>query len=462
MKKFTRTISGVTPVAVMTEPRPCPGQCVYCPTYLSTPQSYTPESPAVIRARHCGYDTQKQVSLRLKTLARMGHATDKIELIVMGGTFLAYPKTYQEQFIKDCYNALNGEDSSRLKSGLEEAKRRNETARHRCVGLCIETRPDWCGMEELARMLKFGATRVELGIQTLDDKIYRLVRRGHTVDDVVKATRLLKEHGFKVHYHWMPGLPGSNPEKDLIMSQQLFNDPRFRPDGLKIYPTMVVVGTELEKWFDAGRYQPYDHETMTDLVANIKSIVPRYVRISRVLRDIPRKFIVGPDWPGREVTKQRLKERGIECQCIRCREYGHRLLNGGEIGEPRLIRMDYDASEGKEVFLSFEDNQGTLFGLLRMRVGTQHAVPQPTSGNTAIIRELHVYGAEVPLNEQNTHAAQHKGLGKALLMEAERVARQEFKASLMAVLSGVGSKEYYRIECGYTPTRTGEYMVKSL
>ena len=467
MKKFTRTISGVTPVAVMAGPGPCPGQCVYCPTYPTIPRSYTPESPAVIRARRCDYDARKQIGLRLEILAQMGHPTDKIELIVMGGTFLAYPETYQYQFIKDCYDALNGKDSTTL----EEAKRSNETACHRCVGLCLETRPDWCRAEEIARMLEFGVTRVELGVQTLDDEIYRLVRRGHTVDDVVKATQLLKEHGFKVHYHWMPGLPGSNPEKDLTLSQQLFSDPRFRPDGLKLYPTMVIDGTELEKWYGAGRYQLYDHDTMTNLIANIKSIVPGYVRISRVLRDIPGKFVVsGLKDSLREVVKQRLKEQGIECQCIRCREYGHRLLNGGKIGEPKLVRIDYAASKGKEIFLSFEDDRGTLFGLLRMRVQKPYArarpaVPLATSGNTAIIRELHVYGTEVPLRprikyEENPHAVQHKGLGKALLKEAERLARQEFNAPLAVVLSGVGAREYYRAEFGYIAQ--ADYMIKSL
>lgn len=462
MRKSTRTISGVTPVAVMTEPGVCPGQCIYCPTYPGSPRSYTPDSPAVIRARRFDYDAGQQVRKRLETMAQMGHPTDKIELIVMGGTFLAYSEIYQRQFIKDCYDALNGEDLS-PSGDLEEAKRRNETARHRCVGLCLETRPDWCGTAEVARMIEFGVTRVELGVQMLDDEIYQLVRRGHTVDAVVKATRLLKEHGFKVHYHWMPGLPGSSPEKDLTLSRQLFSDPRFRPDGLKLYPTMVVAGTELEKWYDDGRYQPYDDVTMTKLVASIKSIVPGYVRISRVLRDIPGKFIVGGLKDSmRDIVKQRMKEQGLECQCIRCREYGHRLRDGGKVKEPVLVRLDYDASEGKEVLLSFEDDRGTLFGLVRMRVQAKPVagLGLKGKGNLALIRELHVYGAEVPLNEKNPNAAQHKGLGKALMMEAERLAREEFNASLICVLSGVGAREYYRTEFGYTD-RAG-YMVKKL
>jgi elongator complex protein 3 len=238
MRKFARTISGVTPLAVMTMPLSCPGQCLYCPTYPDAPQSYTPESPAVLRAKRCDYDARQQVALRLRTFAEMGHPTDKIELIVMGGTFLAHPMDYQYRFIKDCYDGLNGVASATL----AEAKKLNETARHRCTGLCLETRPDWCQQEEIDRMLEFGTTRVELGVQTLNDDVYRLVRRGHSVADVVGATALLREHGFKVYYHWMPGLPGSTPELDLELSRVLFDDERFKPDGLKLYPTMIVMG----------------------------------------------------------------------------------------------------------------------------------------------------------------------------------------------------------------------------
>ncbi len=377
----------------------------------------------------------------------------------MGGTFLSYPEDYQYQFIKDCFDALNGEESATL----EEAKRLNETASHRCTGLCIETRPDWCQQEQVERMLEFGTTRVELGVQTLDDEIYRLVRRGHKVEDVVKATKLLKEHGFKVHYHWMPGLPGSTPEEDLELSKQLFSDVRFRPDGLKLYPTMVVEGTELEKWYQDGRYQPYAPDTMTNLVADIKSIVPKYVRISRVLRDIPSKFIVGGLRDSlRDVAKEQMKQLAIECRCIRCREYGHRAQGGWEIGEPRMVRMDYEASGGKEIFLSFEDGKETLFGLLRMRIQAKPVarLGQETNGNAALIRELHIYGPEVPLKQQEPTAAQHKGLGKALLTEAERIAREEFLVQQMVVLSGTGAKEYYRSELGYSSD--GDYMVKSL
>ncbi|MFC1901957.1 elongator complex protein 3 [Chloroflexota bacterium] len=458
MRKFARTISGVTPLAVMTAPMACPGQCLYCPTYPDAPQSYTPESPAVLRAVKCGYDAGEQVAFRLKIFDGMGHPTEKIELIIMGGTFLAQPVDYQYSFIKACYDGLNGVASATL----AEAKRLNETARHRCTGLCIETRPDWCGQDEIDRMLEFGATRVELGVQTLNDDVYQLVRRGHRVADVARATALLRQHGFKVYYHWMPGLPGSDPEMDLELSRLLFDDERFKPDGLKLYPTMVVAGTELEAWYREGRYRPYDAETMINLVIGIKSIVPGYVRIPRVLRDIPSKFIVaGLKESLRDMVKERMGREALECRCIRCREYGHRARAGGEIGEPHLARMDYPAAGGNEIFLSFEDDRGTLFGLLRLRVQPQ-TMPAPgreLNGSLALIRELHVFGPEVPLSEQRDGAAQHKGLGKALLREAERIAASEFQAREMLVLSGVGAREYYRTE-GYSSQ--GDYMVKNL
>ncbi len=443
----------------MTQPLECPGHCVYCPTFPATPRSYTPGSPAVLRARQCDFDPREQVKLRLRILAEMEHPTDKVELIVMGGTFLAYPEDYQYQFIKGCYDALNGEESATL----EAAQQLNETARHRCIGLCLETRPDWCQAAEIERMLEFGATRLELGVQTLDDDIYRRVKRGHRVADVVTATKLLKEHGFKVHYHWMPGLPGSTPEKDLELSRQLFSDARFRPDGLKIYPTMVVEGTELAEWYRQGRYQPYPDETMTTLVANIKAIVPKYVRISRVLRDIPSQYIIGgPRDSLRDKAKERMRQMGRECQCIRCREYGHRARANREIGEPQMVRMDYEASEGKEIMLSFEDKQSTLFGLLRLRIQNRPITRlQPSAeGNLALIRELHIYGPEVPLKQHHPLAAQHKGLGKALLTAAEKIAREEFHAPEIAALSGTGAREYYRTEFGYD--LRGGYMVKRM
>jgi len=447
VRKASRTISGVTPVAVMARPFPCPGQCVYCPAAPEAPKSYTPESPAVLRARSCDFDAAGQVEIRLRTLGDMGHALDKIELIIMGGTFLAYPVDYQYGFIKDCYDALNGFASG----SLEEAKQANEHSQRRCVGLCIETRPDYCGEDEIHRMLDFGTTRVELGVQTLDDGVHRLTMRGHGVVEVVEATGLLRKCGLKVHYHWMPGLPGSTPERDLEMSRQLFEDDRFRPDGLKLYPTLVVEGSELEGWYREGRYRPYDNDTMVDLLIGIKTMIPGYVRISRLMRDIPAKFIIAgsKDLALRGTVRGKMAEEGLRCRCIRCREYGHRLRDGWAIGEPELKRLDYHAAGGSEVFLSYEDADDTLFGLLRLRV----------EGRACTVRELHVFGPEVPLGGRVEQAAQHQGLGEALLREAERIAGEECGAGRLRVLSGVGARGYYR-SLGYA--EDDGYMVREL
>jgi elongator complex protein 3 len=454
MKKISRTISGVTPVAVMAQPLGCPGTCVYCPAYPDAPRSYTPESPAVIRAKRNEYQARKQVEERLINFSNMGHPADKVELIIMGGTFPATPEDYQYQFIKDCYDGMNGI----ISSSLEEAKTINETARHRCVGLCIETRPDWCDEKQIKRMLDFGTTRVELGVQLLDDDIYRLVRRGHTVSHVIEATRLLKNYGMKVYYHWMPGLPGSTREHDLELSQQLFTDENFKPDGIKLYPTLVISGTELETWYKDDRYAPYSMDDLAELMIKIKTQVPNYVRIPRVMRDIPTKYIVAgcKDLALRSNIKKKMEQMDLRCNCIRCREYGHRRRDGWKTGEPHLKRTEYEASGGREVFLSFEDENDTLFGLLRLRAGTELL----GDSSLAMVRELHVFGSQVPLGEQDEKAAQHKGLGSMLLEEAERISREEFGARKIAIISGVGARDYFRTEFGYR--LEGAYMVKDL
>jgi elongator complex protein 3 len=457
MKKLTRTISGVTPVAVMSRPAPCPGNCVYCPDFPNTPRSYTPHSPAVMRAAACDYDAATQTELRLRVLTGMGHPTDKVELIVMGGTFLATPVEYQNNFILGCFDALNDSQSE----SLGEAQSLNEKAERRAVGLCIETRPDVCGDAEIGRMIAWGTTRVELGVQTLDDGIYGMVRRGHDVSAVAQATARLRQAGLKVHYHWMPGLPGSTPEKDLEMTRRLFDDPAFRPDGIKIYPTMVVEHTELEQWHQQGRYVPYLDEVMTDLIAEMKKVVPPYVRISRVLRDIPAEYISGGlKHSMRDGVQQRLSDAGIKCRCIRCREFGHRYRKTGSVTEPALRRLEYEAAGGKEIFLSYEDDNDTLYGLLRLRI--QNTLPSNIrllNGRVALIRELHVYGSELEFGVRDGESAQHRGYGRELVREAERIAWEEADARYMAVLSGVGARAYYR-ELGYE--FDSGYMVKDI
>ena len=457
MKKETRTISGVTPVAVMSQPAPCPGHCVYCPDFSETPRSYTPHSPAVIRAIRYGYDPGEQVKARLRILADMGHPTDKIELIIMGGTFLATPLEYQNKFIKACFDALNGIPSETLQG----AQQQNELALNRAVGLCIETRPDVCEDREIERMISWGVTRVELGVQMIDDSIYNLVKRGHRVSAVIKATERLRRAGLKVHYHWMPGLPGSSPEHDLELTRQLFDDPSFRPDGLKIYPTMVIENTELETWRREGLYTPYSNDIMIGLIAEIKKTVPAYVRISRVLRDIPAEYITdGLRNSLRDGVQARLNQEGSSCHCIRCREFGLRKRNKSAIGSPSLRRIAYEASHGLEIFLSYEDANDTLYGLLRLRIQDRNPIPLLNlEGNVALIRELHVYGSEVGLKGRDKGSAQHRGYGRELVKQAEDISAKEFGANFMAVLAGVGARAYYR-ELGYE--FLSGYMVKKL
>jgi elongator complex protein 3 len=449
MKKPTRTISGVSPIAVVIEPRKCPhGTCLYCPS-LEVPQSYTPESPAIMRAKMLNYDPYMQVKARLKAFSAMGHSTNKIELIVMGGTFLAYPVNYQYDFIKKCYDALNGIESG----SLEEAKRINENSAHRCVALCIETRPDVCEDEEIKRMLDFGTTRCELGVQILDDEIYRIVKRGHSVKDVREATKRLREKGFKIVYHIMPNLPGSSFENDIEKFEKIFEDEDFRPDGLKIYPCQVVKGSELEKIYYEGKYSPYDEERLIDLLIELKRRVPKYCRIMRVMREIPPSYLVAGTKriDLRNLVRIEMEKRGLRCNCIRCREVGFAIRQGKDLDlNLSLEKIKYRANGGEEVFLSFVNSDDILFAICRLRL--------PDRGECAFIRELHVYGPEVEINKVEEGKVQHKGLGKKLLAEAERIARRRYKT--LKVISGVGVRNYYR-SLGYELDEEG-YMVKNL
>jgi len=408
-----------------------------------------------MRAVRYDYDPEEQIKARLRILSDMGHPTDKVELIVMGGTFLATPIEYQNCFIKACYDVLNGVGST----SLEDAQRINESALNRVVGLCIETRPDVCGEREVDRMITWGTTRVELGVQTLDDEIYRLINRGHRVSAVIEASARLRRAGLKVHYHWMPGLPGSNPGHDLLMTQRLFSDQDFQPDGIKIYPTMVIENTELELWQRENRYQPYEDDVMVGLIAEMKINVPPYVRISRVLRDIPAEYITGGLKNSlRDGLKDRLDAQGFTCRCIRCREYGHRPMRPGV--QPSLRRLEYDASGGKEIFLSYEDEYDTLYGLIRLRIQPQAPDNLRILGDrVALVRELHVYGRELQIGAKGNLSAQHQGLGRQLLYHAEEIAHEEFGASFVAILSGVGARNYYR-DLGYQ--LASGYMIKSI
>jgi len=448
VRKPTKTLAGVTPVAVIIEPRKCKhGTCLFCPT-LDVPQSYTPKSPAIIRAKLLGYKPYEQVEARLKAYQVMNHPTDKIELIIMGGTFLDYPMDYQYDFIKSCYDALN----EKISRNLEEAKTLNELAAHRCVALCIETRPDVCSDNEIRRMLEFGCTRVELGVQMPDDALYKICKRGHTVKDVIDATKRLKEAGFKIGYHVMPGIPGSNKKKDLQLFRLIFSNENYKPDQLKIYPCQVIKGAELEKLYHKREYKPYNEAELKELIIKFLFLTPRYCRIMRIMREIPPDYLTAGTTriDIRKDIEYELRKNKSKIVEIRFREVGmksrYQTIDNKNL---ELKTTKYRASGGDEYFLEIVNKDDILFALLRLRI----------SKNNAVVRELHVYGQAINIGKREKQATQHQGLGKKLLQEAEKITKNR-KIKKSKIISGVGVREYYK-NLGYKLDRNG-YMKKIL
>jgi len=465
-RKNTRTISGVTVIAVMTKPYPCPQPepCAYCPGGPTTgsPQSYTGYEPAALRGSQNSYDPYEQVQNRIRQLTAIGHKVDKVELIIMGGTFPATPIEYQTLFIQRCLDAITGKTSA----DLEEAKTNAEVSKTRNVGITVETRPDWAKQPHIDAMLDMGVTRIELGVQNPDDEIYRLVGRTHTVEDVVEATRIAKDSGLKIVYHMMPGMPGSNQQKDLAAFNHIFTDPNFKPDMIKIYPCLAIAGTKAYQWNQQGTYEPYTTEEATALIAEIKKTIPPWIRVMRVQRDIPARLILAGVKRSdvRELAQKRLKEQGGQCKCIRCREVGHRLAVDNvkpDLEKVKILTQRYAASEGTELFISAEDPENNvLLGYLRMRVPSPKAHrPEITEVSSAIVRELHVYGPLVPVGKPSGGAWQHRGFGAELLKEAERLAKSNFDLKKLLVISALGTRKYY-MRFGYE--RDGVYVSKRL
>ncbi len=473
-KRAIRTMSGIAPVAVLTKPYPCPGKCAYCPTEKDVPQSYLSNEPAVMRAIRCGYDPYKQVQFRLRALEANGHEPTKIEIIVIGGTWSALPEKYKYWYIKECFRGANDYGvkmkKSKIKNQNDNVKfkingikdkllfeqRKNEKAKHKIIGLTLETRPDYINEKELIQMRELGCTRVELGVQAVDDGILKKNKRGHGVKEIADATKLLRDFGFKITYHIMPGLPGAAPAKDLKMFKQLFSDERFQPDQVKIYPTVVTRGSLLYKWWRAGKYKPYSDKILQKLIVECKKAVPEYVRIIRLIRDIPGESIIA----GNKITnlRQIMQQRGVECKCIRCREAKELKIKNLEF---RIIK--YQSSAGKEYFIQAESkDRKTLYGFCRLRLGEAKLLRFFVSAKNrrslasplAIIRELHVYGELVPVGDKKI--IQHAGLGKKLMLEAEKIAEKNGYKKI-AVISGVGVRGYYR-KLGYKLKNT--YMVK--
>jgi elongator complex protein 3 len=455
--KPVRTLSGVATVTVLTKPFPCPGECIFCPTDVRMPKSYLADEPGAIRAEYHQFDPYETTASRIRALENIGHATDKIELLILGGTWSYYPLDYQAWFIQRCLDAMNGVEAR----SLAEAQRLNETAARRNVGLVIETRPDYVDAEEVRRLRGYGVTKVQLGAQSLDDRILALNKRGHTVEQTRQAVKLLRAAGFKLHLHWMPNLLGATPESDLADYEKLWSDPGLRPDELKIYPCSLVREAELVKWWERGEYRPYTDEELVWLLAECKVRTPQYVRLNRIIRDIPAGHVVAGSTASnlREVVKRRLKEEGRSCQCIRCREVRGEKVRGAS--RVSVGVCEYETSGGRELFLSADTETGKLAGFLRLSLPTPEAVASTRIDelyDAAIIREVHVYGPVVRLGEAAQGEAQHLGLGRQLIREAERRAWEAGYKNL-AVISAIGTRGYYRKQ-GF---EKGElYMTKRL
>ncbi|MHA1729818.1 MAG: tRNA uridine(34) 5-carboxymethylaminomethyl modification radical SAM/GNAT enzyme Elp3 [Promethearchaeota archaeon] len=485
MRRSTRSISGVIVVAVMTKPLKCPGNCIYCPGEYSQPgekaaKSYTGQEPAAKRSIMYDYDPFLQTRNRLLDLKAIGHKIDKVELIIMGGTFPSTPAFYQTSFINGCYEALNHffepkfnhriQSPDSLEIIFEKEKKAAEHAKIRLVGITVETRPDYCLPKHVNCMLNYGCTRVEIGIQTTRESILKNLNRGHSIQQSIDAIKYSKDAGLKVNAHMMPNLPGSTPKEDIKDLNNLFDDPNFRPDMLKIYPTLVIKGTELYRKWKNGEYNSYPLDTTVNLIAQFKINIPKYVRIQRIQRDIPAYLIVDGVKKSnlRQIIQKHLVEKGQKCNCIRCREQGFidrsinqkGIINSRDFDSFKLNRIDYQASEGTEIFLSYENEQA-LLGYLRLRKPSRDVFrPELKTEKTFIVREIKVVGELVPHQiEPKNYQVQHRGYGKALLTEAERITKEEFDVKKISVISGIGVREYF-YEQGYF--LDGVYMSKKL
>lgn len=468
--KPIRTASGIAVVAVMCKPHRCPhisftgNICVYCPggpdsDFEYSTQSYTGYEPTSMRAIRARYDPYLQTRHRVEQLKQLGHSVDKVEFIVMGGTFMALQEEYRDYFIRNLHDALSGHTSN----DVAEAVRYSERSNTKCVGITIETRPDYCLKRHLSDMLSYGCTRLEIGVQSVFEDVARDTNRGHTVRAVCESFHLAKDAGFKVVAHMMPDLPNVGMERDVEQFIEFFENPAFRPDGLKLYPTLVIRGTGLYELWKTGRYKSYTPSALVDLVARILALVPPWTRVYRVQRDIPMPLVSSGVEHGnlRELALARMKDMGTECRDVRTREVGiqeiHHKVRPYQV---ELVRRDYVANGSWETFLSYEDpQQDILIGLLRLRRCSPQSFRPELKGGMSIVRELHVYGSVVPVSSRDPSKFQHQGFGMMLMEEAERIAREEHGSGKLAVISGVGTRNYYR-KMGYE--LEGPYMVKDL
>lgn len=457
-KRKIRTLSGVSVITVLTKPYPCPGKCVFCPSEPGMPKSYLSNEPGAMRAVLDDFHPRDQVKTRIDSLTRQGHETDKIEMIVLGGTFSAYNPRYQTDFVRALFNACN----DRPGKSLREAQIINESSKHKIIGLSLETRPDHITEKEIRRMRELGCTKVQIGVQHIDQGVLDLNKRGERIEDTIHAMKLMRDAGLKIATHLMPNLPGSTPELDLWVVKEFFQNPNFRPDQVKIYPCVVTPYAELEQWWKEGRYQAYSDEVLMELLTKMQLLIPEYVRVERLFRDIPGESILEGSQKTnmRQLVEEQMVIDGKTCRCIRCRE----IKDGIYSATDATLKVDeYEAGEGKEFFIHFEDSsRDKLLSLLRLRFssyslqGKKHFIPELEGA--ALVREVHVYGAEVEVGESRKSASQHVGLGRRMLEKAEEISRAAgFKK--IAVIAGVGTRNYYR-KWGYE--LEGTYMTKAL
>jgi len=458
--KPIRTLSGVTTITVLTKPHPCPGECIFCPSEEGLPQSYLSDEPGARRGVEHAFDPFTQVSSRLKALHEVGHPTDKIELLILGGSWTAYPASYREWFIRRCFEALNQENPNddTGEVSLADVQKTNSQARHRNVGLVVETRPDLITIENLVEMRRQGVTKMQLGIQSMDDRILQLNKRGHSAEEAEEAIRLVRAAGYKVVVHWMPNLLGATPQSDREDFARLWREGGVNPDEMKIYPCQLLRNAELYQYWERGEYRPYEEQELIDLLADIKPTVPRFCRINRVIRDIPSNHVVegNRNTSLRQDVAQEMKKRGSSCQCIRCRE-----IRKGKIDDRNLVLDDqvYKAGWAEEHFLSYNTQDDHILGFLRLSLpSANHFFPVEELQDAAIIREVHVYGQSVELGGESSGSVQHRGLGSSLIEKAAEIALSNGYRKL-TVISAVGTREYYAAR-GFTLTDL--YMVRDL
>lgn len=469
--KPVRTASGVAVVAVMSKPHRCPhialtgNVCVYCPggpdsDFEYSTQAYTGYEPTSMRAIRARYHPYSQTRGRVDQLRRLGHSVDKVEFIVMGGTFMSLDVEYKDYFIRNLHDALSGHHSS----SVAEAITYSEQSRTKCIGITIETRPDYCLKPHLNEMLSYGCTRIEIGVQSIYEDVAKDTNRGHTVAAVCNSFQLAKDCGFKIVTHMMPDLPNMGKDRDLEGFREYFENPNFRSDGLKLYPTLVIRGTGLYELWKTGKYKNYTPEELVDVIAQIMALVPPWTRVYRIQRDIPMPLVTsGVDHGNlRELSLKRMEELDLQCRDVRTREVGmkqiHQRINPDQV---EFIRRDYVANSGWESFLSYEDPiSDILIGLLRLRqISNVSFRPEMVGKRCSMVRELHVYGSAVPLQGRDPTKFQHQGYGTMLMEEAERIAREEHQSEKLLVIAGVGTRNYYR-KLGYE--LDGPYMSKSL